>query len=348
LPRRAPWQRRRLKFTRAGSVVVGLTLAVGFAAFNTGNNLLFFGWGLMLSSIVVSGILSEATLRSVHVEPHPANELRAGVLGTLPFIVENNRALPAFAIEVQALLRAGVVQPRRAFLLRLDAGARRAAELALVPVRRGTLVIEFARVLTAFPFGFFEKEKRVPLEPPMRLVVFPARVDVGEQFADVLTRLGDAPAQRPGAGEETFSLRPFRVGDDPRHVAWRRSIKTGRIVVKESEAVRSHDIILELAFGSDVVPADLDLAAAVCGSLAEDLLAAGHAVGLRGGHTSIAVGAGARQRAAILTALALVTAGDRLAALPPSRCALVVAVVARGAAPPAHATVVIDAASVPA
>ena len=60
---RWPWQyraRRRLRTTRAGAALIAVTFASGFAAFNTGNNLLFFGWGLLLSSIVVSGILSEA------------------------------------------------------------------------------------------------------------------------------------------------------------------------------------------------------------------------------------------------------------------------------------------------
>ena len=339
---RPTWQRRRLKLTRAGTVVIALTFAVGFAAFNTGNNLLFFGWGLMLSSILVSGILSEATLGSVHVEPHPPTELRAGASGTLPFVVENHRRLPAFAVEVQALIRAPLAEPTRAFLLRLDPGTRRNADLAIVPARRGTIVVDAARVFTAFPFGFFEKEKRVLVEPPMSLVVFPARVDVGTPLGDLLTRLGEAPARRPGPGDEIFSLRPFRAGDDPRRIAWRRTAKTGRVVVKETEAARSHDVILELVFTSDVSLADLDRATDVCGSLAEDLLGAGHAVGLRAGRASIAAAAGPRQRSAILTALALVAAHEPHAEST-SRRAVIVAVVARGAGAPRHAAVVVQA-----
>lgn len=351
---RATWQRRRLKLTRAGTVVIALTLAVGFAAFNTGNNLLFFGWGLMLSSILVSGILSEATLRSVHIEPLPPTELRAGTNGVLPFVAENRRRLPAFAIEVQALLRAHAITktaggaPRRAFLLRVDPGSRRHADLAIVPTRRGTLVIEAARVFTAFPFGFFEKEKRVLVEPPMTLVVFPARVAIGAPLAELLTRLGEAPARRPGPGDEIFSLRPFRAGDDPRRIAWRRTAKTGRIVVKETEAARSHDVILELVFTPEVTLADLDRATDVCGSLAEDLLAAGHAVGLRAGASVIAAGAEPRQRSAILTALALVDASERSVGAASTRGAVIVAVVARGASHrgaqgAAHTAIVIDA-----
>lgn len=381
VPRDPAW-RRRLKVTRVGGVLLGLTLAVGFAAFNTGNNLLFFGWGLMLSSIVVSGILSELTLSSVHVEPHPPSELRVGVRSSLPFVAENRRRLPAFAVEVQAMLptsarKAGdkankgegdkgdkgdILRDVRAFVLRIDPGARAAADLVVNPLRRGRVVIDTARVFTSFPFGFFEKERRVPIEPAMSLVVFPPRVDVGRPLADLLTRLGEAPARRPGAGDEIFSLRPFRAGDDPRRIAWRRTAKTGRVVVKETEAARSHDVILELVFSPATTRDELDDACAVCGSLAEDLLAAGHAVGLRAGATALAPAPGPRQRGAILGTLALIEPreasgpgdprdpGDASdpAAVPAlstrSRRAVVVAVVARGASATPGASVVVPVA----
>ena len=341
--REAPW-RRRLKVTRSGGALLALTLAVGFAAFNTGNNLLFFGWGLMLSSIVVSGILSESTLRAVHVEPHPPSELRVGVPSALPFVVENRRNLPSFAVEVQALFTTAS-PPRegaRAFVLRVAPGTRTAADLAVAPKRRGRVVIDRARVFTSFPFGFFEKERRVPLEPPMSLVVFPARVDVGRPLADLLTRLGEAPARRPGAGDEIFSLRPFRAGDDPRRIAWRRTAKTGRIVVKETEAARSHDVVLELAFTPLTTAAELDRACEVCGSLAEDLLAAGHAVGLRAGNSSLVPATGPRQRGAILGALAIVEVTHNDAPPLTVRRAVIVAVVARGASASRDASVAVD------
>ena len=46
---------RRLQFTREGKYFVGITLGVGFAAINTGNNLLYLLLGMMLSLIIASG-----------------------------------------------------------------------------------------------------------------------------------------------------------------------------------------------------------------------------------------------------------------------------------------------------
>src|SRR5260370_28177507 len=68
---------RRLEFTREGKYFVGITLGVGFAAINTGNNLLYLLLGMMLSLIIASGVLSEMSLRGLSVareppaRPHP-------------------------------------------------------------------------------------------------------------------------------------------------------------------------------------------------------------------------------------------------------------------------------------
>ncbi|HET6344518.1 MAG TPA: hypothetical protein VFH51_06275, partial [Myxococcota bacterium] len=105
------WQRfwdrapRQLRFTRAGRVLVSIALAAGLAAMNTGNNLLFFGWGMVLSAIVVSGVLSEATLRVLQGQVSVPSELRADLPANLPLSLYNaSRRLPAFAVELVAEL----------------------------------------------------------------------------------------------------------------------------------------------------------------------------------------------------------------------------------------------------
>src|SRR3954447_20727235 len=74
------WTRppRRLTFTREGKYFVGITVGVGFAAINTGNNLLYLLLGMMLSLIVASGILSEVSLRGLEVTRRPPSRLHAG------------------------------------------------------------------------------------------------------------------------------------------------------------------------------------------------------------------------------------------------------------------------------
>ena len=49
---------RTLRPTRAGWIFFALTLGVGFAALNTGNNLTYLVLSLMLAFLVLSGVLS--------------------------------------------------------------------------------------------------------------------------------------------------------------------------------------------------------------------------------------------------------------------------------------------------
>ncbi len=52
---------RRLRITFEGKAFLLITLGVGAAAINTGNNLLYLAFSMNLSLIVVSGFLSEWT-----------------------------------------------------------------------------------------------------------------------------------------------------------------------------------------------------------------------------------------------------------------------------------------------
>src|SRR3954451_5659740 len=106
---RTPWWRRlrpprRLSFTREGRIIVILSVGVGFAAINTGNNLLYLLLGWLLSFIIASGILSELTLRALSVERRPPPRIFAGEPFLMEVHIKNakpNRA--SYSIEVEDL-----------------------------------------------------------------------------------------------------------------------------------------------------------------------------------------------------------------------------------------------------
>ena len=95
-PARPPWWRRlrpprRLSFTREVRLIVILSVGVGFAAINTGNNLLYLLLGWLLSFIIASGLLSEMTLKRLTVERRPPPRVFAGE----PFLMEVVPRTPA-------------------------------------------------------------------------------------------------------------------------------------------------------------------------------------------------------------------------------------------------------------
>src|SRR5207247_7079436 len=100
--RETPAWKRSLAFTRMGRWYIALTIGIGLAATNTGNNLLFLVLGLLLASIIVSGILSEQTLRGVHVERRLPAVAIAGQPALIGLRARNGKKRgPSFSLEIR-------------------------------------------------------------------------------------------------------------------------------------------------------------------------------------------------------------------------------------------------------
>jgi uncharacterized protein (DUF58 family) len=105
LARRVAIERLRQTFhyevTKVGVVYVLVTVVIGIAALNTGNNLLYIVVAAMLAAILVSGIVSAMVLRGLELDMRLPEHMFAGrpVVGRV--VVRNpRRFLPAFSIRV--------------------------------------------------------------------------------------------------------------------------------------------------------------------------------------------------------------------------------------------------------
>jgi uncharacterized protein (DUF58 family) len=235
---------RRLRFTREGKFFVGITLGVGFAAINTANNLLYLLLGMLLALIVVSGIMSELSLRDLTVVRRLPLRAQVGRAHLVEIEVFNHKTrVPSYAIEVEDL-RAGQPADKRCFFLKISPKSAQVAAYRRTPTRRGRDVHVGFRIATRFPFGLFEKSREVPAEG--ELVIYPAVDPV---------QLPPPPGGRsPGAdlivgrghGEEFLGLKLMREGEDPRDVHWRKTAAVGRMVMRERARETRPDVTLTL------------------------------------------------------------------------------------------------------
>jgi len=220
---------RRLKLTREGKYFIGITFGVGFAAINTGNNLLYLLLGMLLSMIVVSGVLSELSLRELTV----VRRLPPRAQVARPHLVEievfnHKRRVPSYAIEVEDL-RAGQPADKRCFFLKISPRSAQVAAYRRTPARRGRDRHVGFRVATRFPFGLFEKSRELTADGD--LIIYPA-VDPVQLPSNLPgDRMGGSSALGRGSGDEILSLRPMREGDDPRDIYWRKSVE--QLIVRE-------------------------------------------------------------------------------------------------------------------
>lgn len=307
-PRRARLLPRALKLTREGKYLLLLVFGVGFAAVNSGNNLLYLVFGLLLSLIVVSGVLSELTLRrlSVTVElPAQAHARRPALLRVR--LRNGKRRFSSFSVEAELVTDDRRVHQRPASVLHLPPGEAADSFAELLLEERGRYVFPGVRVATRFPFGFFRKSRILPGDRV--LVVYPALVDVPLPELPG-ARAGQAAARpRAGRGDDYYGLRELRAGDDLRDVYWKVSARVGDLVVREYEEPVRRQVTLcfaNVATGEDRrTLTDLEDAVSVAASLAVRLSEDGSSVGLVTVDGVLEPEGGARQVHRILRHLAL-------------------------------------------
>lgn len=314
--RKTWWQRfkaafklpRKLKFTREGKYLFFITLGIGFAAINTGNNLLFLLLGMLLSLIIASGILSEISLRKLDVNRIIPKRLFARQPHLIQLEVTNyKRFLPSYSIEVEDIL-ADKPMEKRCYFLKIPARRSQNTSYRNTFLYRGLHHFDGFSMSTQFPFGFFRKSKN--LKDPDEMVVYPAIVDISSFTADLLHAMGDVPSRRVGQRGDFYGIREFRTEDDPRQIHWRSTAKRGALMVREEEELFARQIYIALdnAIEKPDDPKfreERELAVSQAASLALHFGKQGFRVGLNTRHILIPDGDGITHLDKILYALAL-------------------------------------------
>lgn len=279
---------RRLSFTRQGKIFVAVTLGVGLAALNTGNNLLFLILGLLLATIIVSGILAESSLRDVSVMRLPGQDAVAREPFLCTFRVTNlKRRRASFSLTVMD--PEPPLERVRASALFVPPGESVDVSAETIAPQRGLFRLRTIRLATRFPFGFFEKSR--DMEVPGEQFVLPGRRQLVLTAADEGGQNEGALRGLSGDGAELKELREMVPGDDRRRIHFRKSAAAGRFLIAEREDERAKRLTIVVdntAAAGSQLEEDIENAAA----LIRHLDAAGTETGLAVSGTSVPPGSG--------------------------------------------------------
>jgi uncharacterized protein (DUF58 family) len=297
---------RVLRATRAGWCFVAIIFGVGFAALNTGNNLLYLVLALMLAFLVLSGLLSETSLRGIRIERMLPRELFALAQNRIVLRVHNEqRRNSAFAITIEDQFEddSGRRLAGRCFALRIGAGGCANRSYAFEPERRGDLRFTGLRVSTRFPFGLFVKSRDLELEADA--LVYPAvrRLSVDRTLACSDRQPDDADGPS-NDGDEIAGLRERVPGDSVSRVHWRSSLRAGRLLVGEREGITASEFEVLLRLPPEAADGVVEERVARAASEVVTHLEIGARVGLRSKRMRIPPGTGAAHRSELLTFLA--------------------------------------------
>ncbi len=274
-----PPREQRVAPTVSGTILIGFSLGIGFAAYNTANNILFITLSLLLSCLLLSGVLSWMNLAKVAWRLRIEPALRAGVETLVVLEVRNRkRVLPTYGLSFE--IRAGA-RAREPVVLalkeRLDPGGGRARlEWVWRPEQRGAVPVELSSVVSMFPFGFLKKRFRGGLRRDV--IVWPAPVAYRRFAVASQSRANDGRVlSRKGRGEDLYALRAYARGDSYRLIHWKASARAGQLLVRQfaAESEEGFSLWLDPAADHWFRPEQFELLLRFAASLTEDLFRAG-------------------------------------------------------------------------
>lgn len=227
--------RRRIYIlpTRFGAFIGLLLFAMLLGALNYNNNPALLLSFLFAAAVHNSFIRAHLNLSGVRLLAVGTEPVHAGGQAALRCLLEADarRARPGLELTVG---------PARA-TANLAPGQRQAFDLALPAPRRGWLAPGRLRLTTRQPHGlarawcWFWPQTRILVYPALEALAPPLPYGSGERGQRL----------RRGHGEEVHHLRDYRVGDPLRQVAWKASARHAQLLVREYEAPRGADIVLD-------------------------------------------------------------------------------------------------------
>ncbi|MBI5903649.1 MAG: DUF58 domain-containing protein [Deltaproteobacteria bacterium] len=310
-PKAAPaagpaWFPRSLRFTREGKWFTAFLFFTGIAAINTGNNLLYLIVAALLSIIIISGIISESTLRSISVgRKLPSRVFKDAATPVTIRVSNGKRYFPSFSFNVREADCAGLAaEPLYVLKLPAAEGADRGARYVFK--RRGRFTLLGMKVSTRFPFGLFLKGKRELVRDTV--IVYPS-IDPSNIDGLIDHRsFRDEGSSRPekGSGAQIHGLRDYSFEDDSRRIHWKSAARQSRLLLKEFEREEGKRIYIVFDNYSTPDGARFEALVDAAASLSDHYMKKGFAVGLKTLGQSIPPSSGADHLFRILHTLALI------------------------------------------
>lgn len=297
---------------------------IGFAAWNSGTNLVYLMFALLIAFFLVHGSVVWVTLLRIDVErtcpPHVTAMKEAPVTIT---VRNRRRRFPSYGLQISDHLAGNgllgiVLAPV------VPAGGTRLFQYCALFPRRGLFVFHHLRVSTRFPFGFAERSTKYL--KPAEVLVYPRMFDISEALLEMSNDLGDRETRQRGLGTDLYGLREYVDGEHTKRIHWKSSAKARRLMVMEHErdeqkrsTIRFDNYIPASARTDRQVLDEFEKAVSFTASIARQLVQAGHEVALETASGGVPFGSGTAHLLRIMRTLALIEPARIKSVLPMPR-----------------------------
>ncbi len=222
----------RIRLTAMGWMTLLAGLMIGLAAAKSHAPFLFLLTGAILGALALSIALSHWMVQPIRLRRNLPDRLWQHRPVHVAYYLRNTRRRGTCLAVGIAELQTPLAQSVGGFCVQLRPRELFRAAGRFIPAARGRVKLPGVEISTDFPFGLVRATRRI--EQADEAIVWPAR---GRLLRALLRRGAaessrSAPNENKGGQDEFFGLREYRTGDDPRWIAWRRSVHD-KLVVRE-------------------------------------------------------------------------------------------------------------------
>ncbi|MCB9851917.1 MAG: DUF58 domain-containing protein [Phycisphaerales bacterium] len=227
-----------VRLTWGGSVFLIGVLLIGLTAVDADINLLLLMFGFCAGAYIVNATYGWRALRHLRVRRVVPESVIAGQSFQIRYIVTNQHR---WAIARSVVLED--IFPGRhrdetpqAFIRSLRPGESITLNVQFICRERGRIPLQAVRFFSRFPFNLVTKSVRLVAED--ELIVCPAvgrmLIDPTSAARSTESSVTASTAGRSRGDEEYSGIREYRHGDSVRKIYWRRSARTGQLVIRET------------------------------------------------------------------------------------------------------------------
>ncbi len=209
-------------------MLVGITIAVFFAAFQYENNLSYLVLALMVSATTVSVVHTYRNLADIEVDAIPMPPVFVEDAALLKLDVYNHKGIAAYSLMFDLPGSRVLDKPMR--LDHISPANNHILELKLDATHRGKHRITSLRVSSSFPFSLFRASFSQPIATEYFVYPKPESLRPWLESVEESTH-GHQMAKT--SGDDFYGWKSYHPGDSLHHVNWKAFARGHPLLVQE-------------------------------------------------------------------------------------------------------------------
>jgi len=230
----------KITILKAGYIYIILTILLGIAGVNTGNNLVYLIVSAMLSFMGLSGYLGKVNLKNLKIHIIPPEEIFAKIETPVVIKIENNKKFfPSFLLRV-------FIEDKNLLITFVDNKTSLEKHINLKFEKRGKRKIKEIKICSVFPFNFFKRCITAEINKELTIYPYPKKCKYIDGYGKNTKYRGETPLHNIGNSEDIIGIRNYTIGDSLKHIHWKATAKTGELKTKEFSSNQFKPILIDL------------------------------------------------------------------------------------------------------